>query len=126
MCSTCPVSEAADEAHDRVAQHRPWQQPGLQQDLEAVADADDQPASGREVPDRLHHRGEAGDGPAAQVVAVGEPAGQDEAVVTGQVGVLVPDVPYRLLEHFFYNMKAVQLAVGTGKNHNPEIHFTSL
>src|SRR5690606_23147168 len=55
-----------------VAGERPGQQVRLTQDLEPVADTEyGQPGTGggRE---RLHHRGEPGDGTAPQVVAVGE------------------------------------------------------
>ena len=41
--------------------------------------------------DRLHRRREAGDRPGAQVVAVGEAAGDDDRVEAREVGLLVPD-----------------------------------
>ena len=53
------------------------------------------PSTGRPVPgrvdDRLHHRGEPGDRAAAQVVAVGEAAGQHDGVHAVQVRVGVPE-----------------------------------
>ena len=64
----------------RVLLQRAGQQAGLGEHLEAVADADDRAAGGGEVGDRVHHRREAGDGAGAQVVAVGEAAGDDDRV----------------------------------------------
>src|SRR5690606_24981121 len=81
---------AADEALVVVADEGTGQQVGLAQDLEAVADAQDRQPTAGGLDDGLHHRGEAGDGAAAQVVAVGEPAGQDDGVHAPEVGVGVP------------------------------------
>ena len=63
----------------------------LAEDLEAVADAEHRQPLPRRVDDRVHHRREPGDGAAAQVVAVGEPAGQHDRVDTVQVVVAVPE-----------------------------------
>ena len=89
------VDVAADELEADVADERARQQVGFGQDLEAVADAHDEAAAGGEVGDRGHDGAEAGDGAAAQVVAVGEAAGDDDGVDVAQVGVLVPE-PDRL------------------------------
>src|SRR4029450_8369992 len=48
------------------------------------------PAAPGELGDRAHHRGEPGDGAAAQVVAVGEAAGEDDGVHALEVAVAVP------------------------------------
>ena len=47
---------AADEAKRLVSQQRTWEQAGLAEDLEAVADPEHQTAGAREVGDTLHHR----------------------------------------------------------------------
>ena len=60
-----------------IAQHRAGQQPGLEQDLEAVADAEHRSTPARELGHRRHDRREPRDGAGAQVVAVREAAGQD-------------------------------------------------
>ena len=88
------VDVAADELEADVADQRARQQVGLGEDLEAVADAHDQSAVGREVGDRRHDGTETGDRAAAQVVAVGEPAGDDDGLDAAQVGVFVPE-PHR-------------------------------
>ena len=46
-----------------VPPHRSGKQPRLEQDLKAVADADDQFALFGRLPHPFHHRGEAGQGP---------------------------------------------------------------
>ncbi len=56
------------------------QQPGLGQDLEAVARPEDRATGRGERLDRAHDRREARDGAGAQVVAVGEAAGQHHRV----------------------------------------------
>src|SRR6202042_3386487 len=60
-------------------------------DLDPVADAEHRqagPGGGHQL---AHHRGEPGDGAAAQVVAVGEAAGQDDRRHTAQVTVAMPE-----------------------------------
>jgi hypothetical protein len=65
----------ADVLEAGVAHERAGQQAGLGEDLEAVADAEDQAAAGGKPLDRLHDRRKAGDGAGAQVIAVGKAAG---------------------------------------------------
>ena len=63
-----------------LREHRAGQQVRLGENLEAVADAEDRHAGLRLLDDGLHHRREAGDGAGAQIVAVGEAAGQHHRV----------------------------------------------
>ncbi len=81
----------ADELEVLIAEQRAGQQAGFDQNLEAVADAEDEPAIGREFFDGLHDGGEARDGAAAKVVAVGEAAGEDNGVDIVEGGGIVPD-----------------------------------
>ncbi len=74
------------EAQRVVAAQHAGQQPGLGQDLEPVADPEHQPATLRVVAHGAHDRAEAGDRAGAQVVAVGEAAGQDDRVGATQLG----------------------------------------
>ena len=71
---------AANEAQAGVAHEHAGQQPALDQDLEAVADAQHESTATGVGAHRLHHRRAAGDGAAAQVVAVGKAAGQQDEV----------------------------------------------
>ena len=66
-----------------VAAQHPGQQPGLAQDLEAVADPDDRTALGDKLVQRRHYRREPGDGPSPQIITIGEAARQHQAVVGG-------------------------------------------
>ena len=111
---------AEDEAQRRVGQQRARQEPGLAQDLEAVADAQHQPAGGGELGDLLHHRGKARDRAHAQVVAVGEAAGDDDGVDALQVAVAVPEddrVADPAAGH-----ERIDLVAGPGEADDAELH----
>ena len=85
---------AADERERLVLAEHARQQPRLGEDLEAVADSEHEAAVAGELGDRLHDRREARDRAAAEVVAVGEPAGEDDACgAGGKLRVVVPDAP---------------------------------
>ncbi len=70
---------AADELEVAVPAQDAGQEPRLAEDLEAVADPEHRAAVGGEAPDGIHHRRDAGDRPATEVVAVGEPARKHDA-----------------------------------------------
>ena len=82
----------AVELQIAVADERAGQQAGFGEDLEAVADAEDEAAVVGELFHRLHHRAEPRDGAAAQIIAVAETAGHDDAVGVAEGIFLVPDV----------------------------------
>src|SRR5262249_19261599 len=71
------------------AQHA-WEQAGLAEDLEAVADPEDVTAMGRELGHGAHRGREACDRAGAQVVAVREASGQDDGTHLGQLRLRVP------------------------------------
>ena len=66
---------------DAFARRTPGQQAGLGEDLEAVADAEHEPARVGERADRAHDGRGSCDGAAAEVVAEREPAGRTTAAV---------------------------------------------
>ncbi len=74
-----------------IAQQRAGQQAGFHQNLEAVADAEHQAAIGRELLHRAHDGRETRDGAAAQIIAVGKSAGQNDGVDVAEIGGIVPD-----------------------------------
>ena len=80
VCSTRTCTCSQWNFRSAVAQHRAGQQPRLEQDLEAVADAEHRAAGVGERRDRGHDRREPRDRAGAQVVAVGEAARQDDDV----------------------------------------------
>src|SRR5258708_7354467 len=63
----------------------------LGQDRNAVADAEDGHAGCRLALDFRHHRGMRRHGAGAQIVAIGEAAGQHDQVAPRQLAVAVPD-----------------------------------
>ena len=75
-----------------IADQRAGQQPGFAEDLEPVADAQDQAAVVGELLDGLHHRAEPRDRAAAQIIAVAESAGHDDGVGVAERSFLVPDI----------------------------------
>ena len=109
------VHARADEAQAAVANQRAGQQAGFAQHLEAVADAEHQATGVRELDDALHDRREARHGAAAQVVAVGKPAGQDDAVDALEVAILVPQRHRVFTEHVIDDVQRVVIVVRTGK-----------
>src|SRR5665648_403396 len=82
---------AADERAVVVLDHRAGQQVRLAEDLKAVADAEHREPAVRGVDQGVHHGGEPADRARAQVVPVGEPAGQHDGVHPVQVVVGVPE-----------------------------------
>ena len=73
-----------------VADQRAGEQVRLAEDLEAVADAEDRQAALCGGDQGVHHGCEPGDRAAAEVVAVGEAAGQHDRVDGLQGAVAVP------------------------------------
>ena len=114
------VDLAADEAQRLVRQQRARQQARLAQHLEAVADAEHRAALARERDHRLHDRREARDRADAQVVAVGEAAGDDDRVDALQVGVAVPQ-DRRLADALARELR-VDLVAGAGEAQHAEPH----
>jgi hypothetical protein len=115
---------AAEEPQVLIAHQRAGQQSHFRQHLEAVADAEDQPARGGVAFDRLHDRRELGQRAGAQVVAVGEAAGDDDAVGAAQVGVLVPEDLAFGAENVAHDVLRVVIAVRAGEENDAEFHFT--
>ena len=81
----------ADEVETFVANEGTGEESALAEDLKAVADAKDGATGCGETFHRLHDRRKAGDGSAAEVVAVGKAPGNDDGVEAGERGILVPD-----------------------------------
>jgi hypothetical protein len=81
----------ADEVEAFVAHERAGEESAFAEDLKTIADADDSPAGCGETFHRLHDRGEAGDGSAAEVVTIRKAAGNDDGVESGKRSILVPD-----------------------------------
>src|SRR5215470_16033025 len=112
----------ADVLAIRVLEQRPREKPCLGEDLKAVADADDRPALPGERGHLLHHRREARDGPATQVVAVAEATGEDDQLAALQVVVLVPQHLRLVAEDLPRGVKGILVAVAAGEDDDPDLH----
>ena len=90
--------------------------------LEAVADAEHEPAIGGELADSRHDRRELGDGPATEVVAVGEAAGEDDGIDARERGGIVPDELGGLPEVMRDRVEGIVVAVATGEDNDAKFH----
>ena len=119
------VHVAADELHAGIAQQHAGQQLGLAQDLEAVAHAHHEPALARVIAHRAHDRRARRDRAAAQVVAVGEAAGQHHEVGAGRQ--LALGMPYHgglAPRDQLERVRHVALTVRSGENDDSSFHKT--
>ena len=112
-----------EEAEAGVAEEGAGKEAGLGEDLEAVADAEDVAALGREVLDGLHDGGLGGHGAAAEVVPMGEAAGEDDEVEARGEGVLaVPEHQGLVARGAPEGEGHVALAVGAGEDDDGGLH----
>jgi deoxyxylulose-5-phosphate synthase len=112
----------ADEPQPGIPHHGPRQESSLQQDLEAVADAQHQPALIRKPLHRLHHRRKPRDRPRTQVISIRKSAGEDDGVALMYVFGLMPDEFHRLLQDMADSVKRVVIAIGSRKDYDPKFH----
>ena len=82
---------AADEFEILIAQQRSGEDTGFHQNLESVADAENETACRRELFHGAHDRREARNRAAAEIVAVGKSAGKKDCVDVAEIGGIVPD-----------------------------------
>ena len=112
----------AVELQVAIADERAGQQMRFGQDLKAVADADDKAAVVGKLLHGLHDGAEPRDRAAAQVIAVAETAGHNDAVGVAERGVLVPDESRGMAEQAD-GVDGVLVAVAGGELEDGEIHF---
>src|SRR4029077_4451754 len=112
----------ADIFQPHIPHQRPWQQAGLAQYLEAIANAEDQSAASREGPHRFHYRGEFGDGSRTQIVAISESAGHDDGIAVLQIVGFVPQERDRLFGHILNGPIRIMVTVGAWENDDAEFH----
>src|SRR5688572_1601369 len=97
-----------------VADQRAWEQTGLAQDLEPIANPQHGAALGREVLDRLHDRAEARNRPGAQVIAVAEAARDDHRIGIAEGSFLVPNEPGRMAHDVAKGVDGVLVTIRGG------------
>ncbi len=114
------VDLAADEPQREVRQQRAGEEAGLAEDLEAVADAEHRAAGLGELDHLAHHRREASQRTDAQVVAVGEAAGDDDRIDALQIGVAMPE-QLRVADGGA-GAERIDLVAGAGEANDSEAH----
>src|SRR6476661_741224 len=107
-----------------VADQRAGQQVALGEHLKVDEDAEDGQATLGRRDERLHDRCEAGDGAAAQVVAVGEAAGEDDRVDAPEVRVAVPERD-GLAAALADGTRRVTVVERTGERDDADLHCAS-
>ena len=114
----------ADEFQPRIAHQNAGQQAGLAENLKAVADAEHEAAIGRELAHRVHHRRARRDGAAAQIVAVGKPAGHHHEVgALRQFGLGMPDHRGLMARRELQRAGHVALAIDSGEDEDGGFHL---
>ena len=116
------MDELADEMQGVIADEGAGEEAGFAEDLEAVANAEDEFAAGGLGGDAAHDGGEAGDGAAAEVVAVREATGKDNEIELFNRGFLVPDVFCFQAEIALKNVIAVLVAIGAWEPDDSGFH----
>ena len=113
----------ADEVEAFVANEGAGEESALAEDLKAIADAKDGATGSGETFYRLHDRREAGDGSAAEVVAVGESSRNDDGIEAGERGILVPDEVGGGTGKVIESENAVLVAVRAWEADDGEFHY---
>jgi hypothetical protein len=112
----------ADIFQPDVAHQRSRQQSGLTQNLEAIADAENQPAAIRELADRFHDWRKFRDRPSPEIVAKSESSGDNNGVTVLQVMRIMPEESDGLFRNVRDSPVGIVIAVGTGENNDAEFH----
>src|SRR5579862_2198648 len=119
------LNRFADVFQSYIPHQRSRQQARFAQDLEPVADTENQSASIGELSHRLHHGRELGDGPRAQIVAVGEPARHDDSVAMLEIVGFVPEEGDRLPRDLLNRPIRIMVTVVSWENDDAEFHRRS-
>ena len=112
----------ADVVLGGVAHERAGEQAGLAEDLEAVADAEDQAAGCGEALDGLHDGSEPGDGAGTEIVAVGKAAGDKDGVAALKILGGVPEIGDGLAHERAEDVVGVVVAVRSGEDKDAKLH----
>jgi hypothetical protein len=113
---------AANELQASILEQRAWEQSALDQDLKAVADAEDGSTVGREFTNRRHHWRKLRDGAAPQVVSIRESAGQNYRIDVTDGGRIVPKELGLLAQVVGEGVPGIVIAIAAGKNDNADFH----
>ena len=121
--STLQMLHAAHEMQIGIAHQDARQQARLAGDLKPVADGENPPAPAGMGPHRIHDGGARRDGAAAQVIAIGEAAGQEHEVGAGrQARFGMPDEVRLASGHEPQGPRDVALAIDPGEQDDRGLH----
>ncbi len=112
----------ANELQIGVAHQGARQKPAFCQNLEPVANAQNQSAIRREALDGVHHGRKLGDGAAPQIVAVCEPARQNHRVHISQRRRFMPDEFSLLMQILADRIPGVMVAITAGEDNDTDFH----
>jgi phosphoribosylpyrophosphate synthetase len=115
----------ADIFQADVAHERSGKQPGFAENLETVADAEDESASVGELTNGFHDRRKLRDSASAEVIAKGKASRNDDGIAVLQVVRVVPEKSYGLLSDMLDRPESIVVAVGTGENYDAKFHGAS-
>jgi hypothetical protein len=105
-----------------IADECAGQQTGFGQNLKSIAHAEHEPAVVSELFHGLHHGAEPRNRATAQVIAVAETTGHDDAVGVAERGFLMPDEPRRMAQ-MTDGVDSVLVAVAGGELEDVKVHF---
>jgi hypothetical protein len=120
------VNRLADIFQAGIAQKRSGQEAGFAENLETVADSEDEPAAIGKAAHGFHDRREFCDCAGAQVIAESKPSGNDDGIGILQVMRFVPEESNRLFGYLLNGPERVVIAVGAGKDDDAEFHGMGL
>src|SRR5262249_53169617 len=117
------MNVAADELERGVAHEDTWQEAGLAENLEAVADPEHEPTLTGMRTHRVHDRRTGRDRAAAQIVTIGEAARNDGQAGAGRQRVLrMPDHRGRAAGDDPQRARHVALAIDAGEDDDGGLH----
>jgi hypothetical protein len=117
--------EAANEPLFFVSEEGAGKDPCLAENLKTVASANDWIPLFGEATDFTHDWRTSCDGAAAQIVAVGEPAGKENRIETGERMLFVPNVVSIHAKVIAKRIVGVLVAICTGKADNRNLQETT-
>ena len=112
-----------------ILQQYAGEQSTLAEDLEAIAHTQYLTTTAGKIDHLLHHRREAGQRPAAEVISVREAAWKHQAVVYikhTEVTVFVPQHYYLLTQIITQGVLHITITIGAWENDNSEFHEIQL
>jgi hypothetical protein len=116
----------ADVLESSISKQSSGQESRFAEDLESVADPNQQAAVSGEFRDARHDRGKFCDGSCSQVIAVGKAPGNDDGVASLKIAGFMPEESGGLPGRVIDGIVAVMVAIGARENDDAEFHTAIL